>query len=197
MKNGLTLVLVLSMVSFVSAEDGKRPPASVWEKPVDPVWQLVEEDKEGRGVKEALEEIKQKLGPEFSIEGRLGEKTLNVPTDPQPGKPAQARPAPHPGVREIPAVWNVEPAEEQRRRMEADRAKRAEHELAHELERLQRQVRENARHFEELAAQAESHGQYQMADRMREIAVRQWHLAREMAPRHSASNYQNRPFPSY
>jgi len=197
MKNGLALVIVLAMVTVVSAEDGKRPPASVWEKAVDPVWQLVGEDEQRRGVKEALDEIKQQLGPEFSIEGRLGDKTMHVPTRPAPGKKQLEKPTPRDGVHEIPAVWNVELDEKTERRNHAERAQHAEHELREDLGRLQREVRLNARHFEELAAEAEFHGHYPMADHLREIAARQWRLAREMMPIPTDRRRENRPFPSY
>lgn len=73
--------------------------------------------------------------------------------------------------------------------------------LHQEVRELVSKFRRDARHLEEMAAQAEQLSEFALADQLREMAHRQWEAARELSKPRSAQNYhqpsQPTPIPAH
>ncbi|MEW4561397.1 hypothetical protein AB1K70_02660 [Bremerella sp. JC770] len=63
--------------------------------------------------------------------------------------------------------------------------------LFREVRQLVNRFRDNARHLEELAAQAEQTSEYGLADQLREMARHQWEHARKLSARRPSQPHEN------
>lgn len=157
MQNQLFMAAILVLFTTqLSLADDKQP--------TPPAENKQEHEKAAIPVLEAVEEIRQQLGPEFSIEseefGIERDQAIEKPTD---------------------GEWHATD--------EWPGTK-----LYQEVRELVGKFRQNARHLEELAGQAEQMSEYGLADQLREIARHQWEHARELSkPRSTRPYYSPSP----
>ncbi|PQO38157.1 hypothetical protein [Blastopirellula marina] len=116
---------------------------------------MLEGDKASQKIQHEIEKVRQELGAGYSLESKeLGISFERSEAKPQPGQEGAASSQP----------GNTLPQ---------DKA-----ELEVQLQSISQKTQDQARKLEELAADAETRMDYQLADRLREIAKQQWQAAR-------------------
>ncbi|QDU76393.1 hypothetical protein Pan97_34420 [Bremerella volcania] len=163
MKNQLLLAATLTLLaSNLLLADDKEPAIYEESRPSNTEHENRKFDQvPGGPALKEVEEIRKQLGPEFSIES----KELGIERDRREPQSADDEWRP---TEDWPGT-----------------------QLYQEVRELVGKFRHNARHLEELAAQAEQMSEYGLADQLREMARHQWEHARELSKPRSTRQYHN------